>query len=100
MVSFAYAAARSEFVERETLVVRRTQGAMPRPANAVSSGGFEATRRLVLAMIAVATLGLIGWAAARVMDSPLLGFVFADLVFLVGIALRGAVVPQRRSRTY
>ncbi len=100
MVSFAYAAAWSQFVEPETALARMTQGATLRPAKPASTGGFDATRRLTLAMITLATLALIGWAAAELMDSSLLGFVFADLVFLVGIAVRGVVAPQRRSRTY
>lgn len=100
MISFAYAAARSQFVEPETLVVRRMQGATMRPATQTATGGFDAARRLMLAMITMAVLGLIGWAAARLMDSSLLGFVFADLVFLVGIAVRGAIAPRRRSYTY
>ena len=54
-----------------------------------------ATRRLMLATIALAALGLIGWVAAALLDSALLGFVFADLVVLVGVALRGALTPQR-----
>ena len=100
MVSFAYAAARSSFVEPETVFARMTQGAPPRPAKPVSTGGFDVARRVTLATITLAALALIGWAAAELMDSSLLGFVFADLVFLVGVALRGAVTPQRRSRTY
>ncbi len=100
MVSFAYAAARSSFVEPETALARMRQGAPLRPARSASTGGFDVARRLTLAMITLTTLALIGWAAAELMDSSLLGFVFADLVFLVGIAVRGAVTPQRRSRTY
>ncbi|HLZ77730.1 MAG TPA: hypothetical protein VKQ09_00210 [Sphingomonas sp.] len=98
MVSFAYAATRSSFVEPESALARMAQGATLRPVKPVSTGGFDLARRLMLAMITLTALGLIGWVAAELMDSLLLGFVFADLVFLVGIALRGAIIPQRRSR--
>ena len=100
MVSFAYAAARSSFAEPETVLARMAQRAPLRSAKSASTGRFDVVRRVTLAMIMLAGLALIGWAAAELVDSLLLGFVFADLVFLVGVALRGAVTPQRRSRTY
>ncbi len=54
--------------------------------------------QLVTAIAALIALVLVGWTAARILDSGLLGFVFADLVFLAGIALRGAISDSRSAR--
>lgn len=47
---------------------------------------------------AFAVLLWIGQATAAEMDSPLLGFVAATLVFLIGVAAVSAVQPARRRR--
>ncbi len=99
MVSFAYAAPRMDLVEAGPVVARTTTG-MPRRLQSASAARFDVSRRLAMGVLALTMLVLIGWGAARLMDSPLLGFVFADLVFLVGVALRGAVTPRHRSRLY
>lgn len=98
MVSFAYAAARSQFVEPVAFAPRAPRTIVRQAAPAPSRGSGVA-RGLMLALISMIVLGFVGWAAAQLMDSALLGFVFADLVFLVGIALRNAVAPRRGSRS-
>lgn len=82
MVQFAYA-------------VARCAGA--KPLEPVGRVGLcsDLVRRVAIGLLLIAMLGFAGWVAARALDSTLLGFVFADLLFLVGVALRGAVAPVR-----
>ena len=95
MISYAYAADRSDIVETQIVRARTGQGTVSGRARTVSTGGFELSKRLTMGLLSLVLLALIGWGAARLMDSALLGFVLADLMFLVGIALRGVVAPQR-----
>ncbi len=100
MVSFAYAAPRMNLAEARPVRICTSQGPAPGRIQKERAERFDFTRRLAMGVLALAMLALIGWGAARLMDSLLLGFVFADLIFLVGVALRGAVTPPRRSRLY
>lgn len=92
MVQVAYAVARSSSVE-PFAPVRRMAGPAPRRVRA--STGSDLGRRIGVALLVMALLAAIGAVAAKALDSTLLGFVFADLIFLVGIALRSAVAPSR-----
>ncbi len=92
MVQLAYAVARSSSVESPMPARRMVQGAAPRRMAAPTSLRGS---RIALGLLAVALLVVIGGVAARALDSTLLGFVFADLVFLVSVALRSAVAPSK-----
>jgi hypothetical protein len=100
-MQFAYALARCTSAEPLESVRRMGQGAPVRRTSASAPAGLcaELIRRVAVALLVVAMLGLAGWVAARALDSTLLGFVFADLLFLVGIALRGAVAPVRSAHS-
>lgn len=93
MVQFAYAVARSSSVETFVPARRMGQGTVAR--RVPTGAGFELGRKIGLSLLAITLLTMTGWIVARALDSTLLGFVFADLVFLVGIALRGAIAPSR-----
>ncbi|WP_019833904.1 hypothetical protein [Sphingomonas sp. PR090111-T3T-6A] len=89
MVQFAYAVARCTGADPAAF------GRPSRRTQATAGLCFDLIRRVATGLLLVALLSLAGWLAARALDSTLLGFVFADLLFLVGIALRGAVAPAR-----
>ncbi len=89
MVQLAYAVARSSSVVSVAPARQMVQGAAPRRA-----AKSLRRSRIAVGLLAVALLVAIGWVAAGALDSTLLGFVFADLVFLVSVALRSAVSPS------
>jgi hypothetical protein len=99
MAQLAFATARSDFSTSESFVRQPVRGTAPRRAQPAGRGSVL-VRQVVTGLLVVALLVLIDLAAAHVLDSQLLGFVFADLVFLVGVALRSAVAGSRRSRGY
>lgn len=92
MVQLAYAVARLSSVESVAPSRQMGQGAAPRRAAAPT--GLRGSR-IAVGLLAVALLVAIGWIAADALDSTLLGFVFADLVFLVSVALRSALSPSK-----
>lgn len=93
MVQFAYAVARCTGADPAAF------GRPSRRAPAMAGLCFDLVRRVATGLLLIALLGIAGWAAARALDSTLLGFVFADLLFLIGVALRGAVAPARSGRS-
>lgn len=52
---------------------------------------------MLAASVAAGVLLVVGWSIARALDSALLGFVFADILFLIAVALRSAVTAPRQS---
>jgi len=102
MVACTHAVARPRLADVASAVIRPMM-------EAIAAGGrwlapvarrAVALRRLVPVVLALTFLLAAGWEAARLMDSGLLGFVFADLVFLVGVAMHGALASSGRPRTY
>jgi hypothetical protein len=101
MPQLAFATARSDFSTSESFVRQPVRGTAPRRAQPAPVGrGSVLARQVVTGLLVVALLALVDLGAAHVLDSHLLGFVFADLMFLVGVALRSAVAGSRRSRGY
>ena len=99
MVRLAYAVARSDMQEPGALPPQPVRGDSPRRNRPTPVGRSLAFVRQTMAGATVLVLlAAIGWGAARVLDSYLLGFVFADLAFLAGMAIRGTFFPARGHR--
>jgi hypothetical protein len=98
-MQFAYALARCTSAEPFEPVRRMGQGAPARRTSPPTGLCAELVRRIAVVLLVVGLLAAAGWVAARALDSTLLGFVFADLLFLVGVALRGAVAPVRSAHS-
>jgi len=61
-----------------------------------SAGGDMAFRQIIAGVAAVLALLLVGVRASAAFDSPLLATVAAGMLFLIGVALHGAIGSGRR----
>jgi hypothetical protein len=67
-----------------------------RPGARAVVAGWVHVRKTALAIAAIAVLMLIGRGVAITLDSPLLAIVAAGMIFLIGVAVFGAVDSNRR----